>query len=244
MTHLRLLRPAPTQLAALLLTSLGAFSLTVSASAQQFKVTATGKITVVRNAGGFYNSSVAIGTPYTFSFVFDYSAPNEFSGPGLGLYQTSAAGTGALITYGDYHFIPVDGGAMKVGHATGSMGDDLINLASAREATTGFATLPDRNTSFLQLNLLHSVLSSSALPPLSVYDLSKLSGTNPSGFASLLSNSNNTESSVEGSITSLSAELVAPAAVPEASTTVSLGVLLGLSGLTLVVRRRRVVVGK
>ena len=83
--------------------------------------------------------------------------------------------------------------------------------------------------------------SSSAIPPLSAYNTANFDSLH---FEVDVSDSNGYGHALEGDVTSLSAELVTPAAVPEASTTVSLGVLLALGGLTLAVRRRRVAAGK
>ena len=128
---------------------------------------------------------------------------------------------------------------MKVSSGTGSMGTNSINLASGNEMATGFTKPSYGNMSFLQLNLLSSDLSSSALPALFVYSLNNLSSTDSSGFYSASPNSDGSESSVGGSIVSLRAD-----AVPETSTIASLGALLGLGGLILAVRHRQMVAGK
>lgn len=66
--------PASAKIAALILIAGASLGFAGSAAAQQFKVTAAGKITSVN--GGIFNSSVVVGTPFTYSFLFNFSIPN------------------------------------------------------------------------------------------------------------------------------------------------------------------------
>ena len=108
------------------------------------------------------------------------------------------------------------------------------------ETVTGFSSPPANSevSAYGQLTD-NSILSSDALPPLSIYNLANFHNAASDGFfvEAVLYNGSG-QSSVVGTATSLSAELVPPA-VPEASTTVSLGVMLGLGGLVLAVMRAR-----
>ena len=78
------------------------------------------------------------------------------------------------------------------------------------------------------------LFSSNVLPSLSAYNTVLLNGAI---FTANVTDIGGNASGVQGSITSLSAVLAAP--VPEASTTLSLGVMLGLGGLALAVIRAR-----
>ena len=197
------------------------------AAAQTFKVTATGTIT---NVSGF-NSSVAIDTPYTFSFLYDYSVPNISSDPTFGEYDSRDANYGPTVAFGDYKFTPFANelNYLAVGTGNGQTAYNGFNLVSLEETATGL-----RSGAYVQLEGESSTgfFSSTAMPPLSSYNVANfdflqvaLSGPTASDYGFL------------GSVTSLSAQLVNP--VPEASTTVSLGVMLGLGGLALGMRRRR-----
>ena len=242
-------RPSSPKLAALLLTVGGSLALAGSASAQQFKVTASGVITSVNNTAGLYNSSVTVGTSFVETYLFDYSAHDTFSNPAFGRFDLSGPYYGPTITYGDYKFVPRSGALtlniFGVGNQPAGVGTDELYLESNSSTAFGFTAPATGGESLLDLfDTTGSLLSSKALPPPSAYGAYDLSGLH--GLASFSSkvytNDNNAgpTSSVGGTVTFLSAELVNPAAVPEASTWVSLGVMLGLGGLGLAVRRRRV----
>ena len=223
------------------------FVLAGPASAQQFKVTATGTVTSVEDSVHLYNSSVAIGTPFTFSFVFDYSAPDGYpNDPNHGVYKLSGNGNGATVSVGDYKFTPSAASLSDVG-VTHNNDQDAISFYSQNEIKTG---LSSPGTNLVRIYLTGpsgKFLTSDALPPLSAYNQINLAAPNYSQFIVQVQNSTSYYSNIVGeySFNSLKAELVNPAAaVPEASTTVSLGVLLALGGLTLAVRRRRVAAGE
>lgn len=226
------------KLAALLLTVGGSLALAGSASAQQFKVTATGAVTLVSNGTIPFNSSVAVGTPFTFSYLFDYSAPSVSSSPSVTIYSLPGANAGATSVFGDYQFTPGPA-SFNITYVRHNGGDsNRLDLTSASETVTGFSVpLRDNVTDILIGDNGERLFSSDALPSLSAYGMVPLNNVT---FQTSVIASNGSNSNVVGSITSMSAELVAPAAVPEVSTWVSLGVLLGLGGLGLAVRRRRV----
>ena len=214
------------------------FALAGSASAQQFKVTATGKISSFYNQTVPFNSSVAVGTPFTFTFLFDYSAPQVTANPGDQTYSLSGANAGVTATFGDYNFTPVPASKNYIYlHHSGGNSNGLA-LQSSDETTPGFSVPYRGATAYISISDYSGVFSSSALPPLAAYSSVPLSNITFSAF--VVDPTNNNVSTVIGSVSSLKAELVTPAAVPEASTWVSLGVLLGLGGLGLAVRRRRV----
>ena len=250
-TFVALRRPSSPNLAVLLLVAAAPFALTGSASAQQFKVTATGKITSVDNTAGLYNSSVAVGTSFVETYLFDYSAHDTFSNSvSSGRFDLSGPYFGPTITYGDYKFTPRPGAGtlniFYVGDQPIGIGTDELSLESNSSTAFGFTAPATGGETLLDLlDTTGSLLSSKALPPLSTYGAYDLSGLH--GLASFRSkvytNDNNAgpTSSIYGTVTSLSAELVNPAAVPEASTWVSLGMMLGLGGLGLAARRWRVI---
>ena len=227
----------------MLLTVGGSLALAGSASAQQFKVTASGKITSIYNPSGVYNSSVAVGTPYTFSYLFDYSIPTNTVNSNGTSYYYSGISEGATVTFGDYTLIPRLASYSQVVVTDNlSSTQDFFGLFGGNEAATGIIA-PYAGWSLagasaaIRVTNAKGLLSSEVLPPLSVYQAVNLSGAT---FQSTVTANNYSNTNLEGSVTFLSAELVNPAAVPEASTWVSLGVLLGLGGLGLTVRRRRV----
>ena len=213
----------------------------MSASAQQFKVTATGKVNSVSDSAHLYDSSVTGETPFTFSFLFDYSSPNLSSNTNVGNYRASGVNSGVTTTYGNYKLSPGSASISQVAVINSDSQNDLVVLSSDDLTATGFSVPLGTNHTTLQLYFPAITLSSGALPPLSAYDFSRFAGKSGTGgdFSSSVSGNGIFASSVSGSITSLSAELVNPAPVPEASTTVSLGVMLGLGGLALAVRARR-----
>ena len=237
------------KLAALLLTVGGSLALAGSASAQQFKVTATGTITNIRINSEIspFDSSVVIGTPFTVSYLFDYSVPNTNPDLAFGSYRLFGVNYGATAAIGDYKLTPTISTISDVelqNHLNGTAQDHL-------ELDSFFGTFVGPNNSSRPgesaLSLVDDtglLLSSNALPPPSAYGAFDLTLPNSSRFDAYIFGSDGVRSSAQGTITSLSAELVAPAAVPEVSTWVSLGVLLGLGGLMVVVRRRRMVAGK
>ena len=122
-----------------LLIACASFALAGSASAQQFKVTATGRLTSVTNGLVPFNSSVAVGTPFTFSFLFDYSAPNTTPGSSTGSHGISGVNAGATASFGDYNFTPgpTSGNVIFVRHAAAH--PDRLDLASDNETTPGFS---------------------------------------------------------------------------------------------------------
>jgi hypothetical protein len=228
------------KLAALLLLTGFALGIAHPAAAQQFKVTATGTIDSVVNTEGLLNSSVAVGTSFTSSFLFDYSAPN-LGDSNLGGYNLYGANAGATSVFGDYTFAPgpdsING--VSIYHYPNGVSENRLVLQSQGGTVTGFSVPLNFNSTEIQLYDSAGLFSSTALPPLATYGAFPLSS--PTFFSVAFKSSNpdfRDVSRVTGSITSLSAELVNP--VPEASTTVSLSVLLGLGGLALAVRRRRV----
>ena len=225
------------KVAALLLTVGGSLALAGTASAQVFKVTATGKITSFYNQRVPYNSSVAVGTPFTFTYLFDYSAPLVLSSPGDHAYSLTGANAGATSTFGDYKFTPQSTSVNSVYVYNNGGNSNRIDLTSGGETTPGFSVPYYAATSYIQITDSQGLFSSSSLPPLSAYSAIPVSDIH---FVANVQDIDGYVSGIAGSVTSLSAELVNPAAVPEASTWVSLGVMLGLGGLGLAVRRRRV----
>ncbi len=216
------------------------FALAGPASAQTFKITTTGTITTIYGDG--FNSSVQVGTPFTYSFLFHYSVPDSQPyDPTLGQYYEPGPSYGTTFTFGDYGFAPNASSPAQI--------DVLYDEAHSfyylqttdnSETVTGFSSPPANSvvSAYGQLTD-NSLLPSDALPPLSIYNLANFHNPNADGFfvQAVLYNGSG-QSEVVGTATSLSAELVTPAAVPEASTTVSLGVMLALGGLMLAVRRR------
>ena len=180
------------------------------------------------------------GTPFTFSFLFDYSSLNLSSNTNIGNYRASGMSSGVTTTYGNYKLSPGPASVSQVGVINSDSQNDLVVLSSDELTATGFSVPLGTNHTSLQLYFPTTTLSSGALPSLSAYDFSRFAGKSGTGgdFSSSVYGNGIFASSISGSITSLSAELVTPTPVPEASTTVSLGMMLGLGGLALAVRRR------
>ena len=180
------------------------------------------------------------GTPFSFSFLFDYSSPNSVSNTNIGNYAASGVNSGITTTYGNYKLSPGSASMSRVAVINSNSQNDQVVLSSDDLTATGFSVPLGTNHTVLQLYFPTITLSSGALPPLSAYDFSLFAGNIGTGgnFSSAVYGNGVFASSISGSITSLSAVLVPPA-VPEASTTVSLGVMLGLGGLILAARARR-----
>ena len=231
-------RASSAKLAALLLVAGAAIAVARPASAQTFKVTTTGTLTAIYGDG--FNSSVQVGTPFTYSFLFDYSAPDGYAGPTLGQYLVGGSPYGATFTFGDYGFAPNAVSNAEIdAYYDEAHSFYYLQTKGNGETATGFSSPPVTSQVYAYGQLTNnSILSSDALPPISIYNLANFHNAAADGFfvsAVLPGGSDQTE--VVGTATSLSAELVNP--VPEASTTVSLGMMLGLGGLALGMRRRR-----
>ena len=155
---------------------------------------------------------------------------------------SKGATEGATATFGDYKFLPQTNTSSQVTVIANpaSSRDYLVVYGSTETVETATGPIgPYREADAgIQGFLSKGILSSEALPPISAYAAIDLSGMI---FQASLTSVDGYNSNATGSLTSLKAELVNPAAVPEASTWVSLGVLLGLGGVMLAVRRRRVV---
>jgi len=224
----------------LILVAGAAFAVAQPASAQTVKITTTGTITAIYGDG--FNSSVQVGTPFTYSFLFNYSVPDTyiFGDPTLGLYESGAAPYGATFSFGDYGFAPNAGSPAQIGvYYDEAHSFYFLQTKDNSETVTGFSSPPANSEVYAYGQLTdNSILSSDALPPLSIYNLANFHNAASDGFfvAAVLQYDSG-QSEVVGTATSLSAELVNP--VPEASTTLSLGVMLGLGGLGMVVARRR-----
>ena len=142
---------------------------------------------------------------------------------------------GATATFGDYKFTPgpTSANLIYIHHTVAN--PDRLDLTSGNETTPGFSVPYYGATAYIQLTNNTGLFSSTSLPPLSAYNTLPL---DMAVFTANVQSANGSVSGVSGSITSLSAVLVSPP-VPEASTTVSLGVMLGLGGLVLAVCARR-----
>ena len=175
-----------------------------------------------------------VGTPFTFSFLFDYSAVNTTSGSTTGSYEISGVNAGATATFGDYKFTPGPTSANFIFVRHAAANPDRLDLASDNETTPGFSVPYYGANTNIQITNNTGLFSSNSLPSLSAYNTVPLDGAI---FSAGVINGIGPNSNIRGSITSLSAVLVVP--VPEASTTVSLGVMLGLGGLVLMVMRAR-----
>ena len=164
------------RLAVLLLVA-ASFTLIAPASAQQFKVTATGKITSVSDGGGVYNSSVVVGTPYTFSFLFNYSALDAYpTDPTRGIYALSGTGLGSTAAFGDYSFTPTTGTIGQV--AVDRNNQDRLDLEGFYETATSSGT--SQPAYFVGLTVIepfNQFLTSDALPPVSAYAAANLSAS-------------------------------------------------------------------
>lgn len=230
------------KLAALLLVAGASFMLAGSASAQTVKITTTGTITEIGDAG-LLNSSVQVGIPFTYSFLFNYSAAHVFDDFGQLTYQDQGTPYGATVTFGDYGFAPnADASVADIALSHNQpSGPDFISFAGSNETATGFSSpITSSGVGFFGYLTNNSILSSDALPPLSVYNLANFHNAALDGFRfSAVLHSDFGQTEIRGTATSLSAELVNP--VPEASTTVSLGLLLalGLGGVVIAARRRK-----
>lgn len=186
-----------------------------------------------------FNSSVAVGTPYTFSYLLDSSVPSTYSDPTHAQYNFPGANYGATAAFGDYKFTPSANGInfLAVGNGNGKTVYNGFNLVSQNETATGFGSPTTAPEVFLEGESSTGFFSSSAMPPLSAYNVANFDFLHFVMYVQI----GNKASGVSGSVTSLKAELVDPnvTPVPEASTTVSLGLMLGLGGLVLAVRRRK-----
>ena len=169
-----------------------------------------------------------------FSFLFNYSAPDNYSSdPTFGQYDLTSP-YGATAAFGDYTFAPTNMGANRLEVYNNYQQLNGFALTSYEESATGFGSPTTAyNVEVIGLSSTGSITSDAQLP-LSAYKVANFDNLD---FFVAIPGITVYSSSVEGSVTSLSAQLVPPA-VPEASTTVSLGVLLGLGGPALVVRRR------
>ena len=233
------------KVASLLLMASAFLALAGSASAQQFKVTATGNISQVFNNGGYFDSSVAVGTPFTETFFFDYSVAKNISSANSVRYSVSAViaasneNIGGAISYGNYQFLP-DRNFQNFVHIENHQGVYQINLSDTTHFVNGVSTPYSYGSDLLVFPNIPGQydLNSTILPPLDFYRNFPLSQIR---FVSSIftSPSSPAKSEVTGTVTSITAELVN--SVPEASTTVSLGFLLafGLGGVVIAARRRK-----
>ena len=238
------------KIASLLLMAGASLALAGSASAQQFKVTATGTIISISNDGtGYFDSSVAVGTPFTDTFFFDYSVVN-YGSDSIAEFAVSSSvpaseTIGNDVSYGNYHFLPDNSshGLENLTVIVNGSGSHDVYLYTLTPFINGVSTpysYGDTSLVFRDVPGVYDV-ASNALPPLDFYRHFPLSQIYIS--SAIIGQDSTTgdsrKSSVLGTVTSITAELVNP--VPEASTTVSFGLLLalGLGGVMVAARRRK-----
>ena len=222
-----------------------AFAIAPPASAQIVKITSTGTITTIYGDG--FNSSVQVGTPFTYSFLFDYSVPDsQPHDPTLGQYYSGGAPYGTTFSFGDYGFAPNAASPAQIdAYYDEANSFYYLQTKDNSETATGFSSPPANSEVYAYGQLtVNSILTSDALPPLSIYNLANFHNPNSDGFfvEAVLYNDSG-QSVVFGTATSLSAELVNRGYGPCAGSLhdkVSLGGLLGLGGLALAVRQRKI----
>ena len=232
-------RPASAPLAALVLIAGASLGLAGSAAAQQFKVTASGTIYDITDPNSDFNSSVAIGIPYTSSCLFDYATPDSDPSSTLGNFTIIGTSAGATAKFGDYQFVSntnTENLVQTADHFQGKV-KDQVYFQSYNDTMTGGGIagfFPNATYIFID-DSSGLFLSSDALPLVSAFGALNLHDPNSNyRFFAGGYDQHRQNTYVLGTITSLSAELVNP--VPEASTTLSLGLMLGLGGMA-VVRR-------
>jgi len=145
---------------------------------------------------------------------------------------------GAATSYGHYQFLPDKNfqNFVVINNKPSSSTYD-VNLSGLTHFVNGLGAPYSYGGADLQFKNTPGQynLSSNTLPPLDFYRNFPL---NQITFVSFITNSGlGRETDVYGTVNSITADLVAP--VPEASTTVSLGVMLALGGLVLMVIRAR-----
>ncbi len=154
------------------------------------------------------------------------------------MYSLIGADTGATASFGDYSFTP-NAGSLNTVVVNHNNNRDVIQFESTNETGSGFSSPHNPYTVYVIItNPFGQFLTSDALPPVSAYSAISLDpAMSYSQCVGQLPDGTGFYDDIAGSFTSLSAETVNP--VPEASTTVSLSVMLGLGGLALGIRARR-----
>ncbi len=218
------------------------------AAAQTVEVTASGVINTVATPPGAFDSSVAVGTPFSVNFFYQLGAPNLItSDPTIGGYYYSGPSNGLEATLGDYT-ISRNAGTSDVSVFNRSGGSSAYSLQLNSFNSTLTSTNPSAGSlpGQTQFSLgftdgTGAAANSIALPPASLYQLSNFSAPSSAAqFDIFYYPGPNQLAEVIGTITTLNAQTL-PAAVPEASTTVSFGLLLalGLGGVVVAARRKK-----
>ena len=156
------------------------------AHAQVFQVTAKGTISQIQNPDKLFDSSVAVGVPFTYTETFDLSAPDT-SGKNVdsGQYTQLGDAYGAVVTVGDYTIKPSVGASSTLQVQPYLPGNRRYvamlqtqpeTVSSSHTDTTVIAPVITQATCFMALYFREpSPITSKAMPPLSTYDFVRLS---------------------------------------------------------------------
>ncbi len=229
------------------LVAVAGLALIKPALGQTVKVTASGVINLVSTNPGVLDASVQVGTPFNVNFLYDFGSSNQSSNPEVGAYYYSGPAYGLEGTFGDYT-ISANAGTSDVAvfNRPSGFSEYQVQLTSFGNILTTSnpnAGPPPTQTQFglAFTDSTGMVANSISLPPASLFQLSHFdAGSNGAGFSFYYDLGFNQFGAVDGTVTSLSAQTL-PQAVPEASTTVSFGLLLalGLGGVVITAKRKK-----
>ena len=156
------------------------------AHAQVFQVTAKGTISQIQNPDKLFDSSVAVGVPFTYTETFDLSA-SDTSGKNTdsGQYTESGDAYGAVVTVGDYTIKPSLGASnylqvqpfLPGKHRYFAMlSTQPETVSSSHIDTTANAPVITEAICFMSLYFREPCpITSKAMPLLSAYDFLRLS---------------------------------------------------------------------
>lgn len=234
-------RPFLPTLAAL--AALAALALSAPAHAQRAVLTATGTLQLISDPSASLDATVTTGTLFTFTYVFDYVAPDpRDSDSTRNIYYFLNPGAGATVTFGDYVAVP--GGYLSTGVVGGDPSRYGIEFQTGGENLTRSGT-PVAGGVGSDIQLLEkdaNTLPGNALPPPGGFTLSNFKPYSDDAYGSavLLSGEfgpNDSGTFIKGRIDTLTVQII-PA--PEPSSPVALAVgILGLGVLTMKARRRQ-----
>ena len=218
-----------------------------AADAQTVQITAAGTIQKVSDIENSLDASVTVGTPFTFTYLFDYVPPTPEGGITETDFYFFPAALGASATVGDYAF--TSGAAVSNNMATVSVVgqyplSDIDFGSNNQTLVVAGKSIPYGGSSGIYLRDNQGrITTTGALPPLSAFNLPLYDAYAPTNQGTFYSGTlalpgTSSDVVIWGQINRLSARFVPPT-VPEPTPAALLGIgALGLAVPVLRAHRR------